>query len=417
MSLSIGRSKARTNEIPNLEFRRPRNVHADIPTAFCEQCLFATADIAPSFGPSIQNAETEFRSLLERIEGRLGRQADIVAFFRKTLDSFTRALAVAEATPEGRDTRYLTVIQDQDRLIDELRMLHEYREQAFRENEELVELLCPYEDGSLKIPEGSEQKPPFNKYSAEYDKFIISPLDGPAALSMKVSVQSAPFHRRPVTILDSDPYWQRFLESTAEKRSEQEVRLASHEDDLNNWDEKEGENVKDGCVQETCNVSPSGGDVYFEGGDDIGGDDIGGDDIGVNDAESPNDAMELEKISLAWFEWKLSCMKGSQGTTGGSDSTKSSGIPPAITARVTEDVAYARWMQEQTWADYPKQLAIRDCESSIDMLKAKIAWMKSKATSESRTRRGRKGEILPEPTTAGDSPLSRLGPKPNQRSD
>ena len=425
MLLSMGRYKARTNGIPNLEFRRPRKVHADIPTAFCEQCLFATADIAPSFGPSIQNAETEFRSLLERIEGQLDRQADIVAFFRKTLDSFTRALAVAEATSEGRDTRYLMVIQDQDRLIDELRMLHEYREQAFRENEELVELLCPYEDGSLKIPEGSEQKPPFNKYSAEYDKFIISPLDGPAALSMKVSVQSAPFHRRPVTILDSDPYWQRFLESTAEKRSEQEVRLASHEDDLNNWDEKEGEDVKDGCVQGTCNVSQSSGDKYFDKtgggdgirGDDIGEDDIGRDDIGVNDSDSPNDAMELAKISLAWFEWKLSCMKGSQGTTGGSDSTKSSGIPPAITARVTEDVAYARWMQEQTWADYPKQLAIRDCESSINMLKAKIAWMKSKATSEGRTRKGRKGETLPEPTAAKDSPLSRLALKPNQRSD
>ena len=64
---------------------------------------------------------------------------------------------MAEATPEGRDTRYLTVIQDQNRLIDELRMLHENREQAFRENEDLVESLCQYKDGSLRIPEGNEQ--------------------------------------------------------------------------------------------------------------------------------------------------------------------------------------------------------------------------------------------------------------------
>ena len=64
---------------------------------------------------------------------------------------------MGEATPEGRDTRYLTVIQDQDRLIDELRMLHEHREQAFWENEDLVESLCQYKDGSLQIPEGREQ--------------------------------------------------------------------------------------------------------------------------------------------------------------------------------------------------------------------------------------------------------------------
>ena len=393
MLLSIGMYKARTNGIPNLEFRRPRQVQADNPTAFYEQYLFATADIEPNFGPSIQNAETEFRSRLERVEGDIGKQADIVAFFRKTLDSFTRALAVAEATSEGRNTRYLTVIQDQDRLIDELRMLHEYREQAFQGNEELIQLLCQSDKGGLlEILEGKKQKHPVDKYSAEYDKFIISPLDGPATLSMKVSVRSAPFHRRPVTILDSDPHWQKFLESTAEKGSEQEARLASYEDDLNKCAEKEGEHVQDGCVPGTCDVSD-------------------------DDVECPNEEMELKKISLAWFEWKLSCMKGSQGTTGGSDSTKSSGIPPAITARVTEDVACARWMQEQTWADYPKQLAIRDCESSIATLKVDIACMESKAMSRGRTRKGRKGETLPEPTTVGDSPLSRLALKPNQSSD
>ena len=425
MLLSIGMYKARTNGIPNLEFRRPRQVQADDPTAFYEQYLFATVDIDPSFGPSIQNAETEFRSRLERVEGDIGKQAEIVAFFRKTLDSFTRALAVAEATPEGRNTRYLTVIQDQDRLIDELRMLHEYREQAFQGNEELIQLLCQSDkDGFLEILEGKKQKHPVVKYSAEYDKFIISPLDGPATLSMKVSVQSAPFHRRPVTILDSDPHWQKFLESTAEKGSEQEARLASYEDDLNKWDEKEGEDAKDGCVQRTCNVSQFSSDEYFEearGGDDIGrdnigGDDSGGDDIGVNDADSPNEALKL-KSNLAWFEWKLACMKGSQGTPRGSDSKQFSDKPPAITARVTNETADARWMQEQTWADYPKQFAIRDCESSIDILKVEIACMESKATSEGRPRKGRKGETLPEPTTVGDSSLSRLGSMPNQRSD
>ena len=89
MLLSITIYKARTYGIPNLDFRRSRKVSADIPTAFYEQYLFATADIGPSFGLSIQNAETESRSLLERVEGNIGRQADIVALLREILDSFT----------------------------------------------------------------------------------------------------------------------------------------------------------------------------------------------------------------------------------------------------------------------------------------------------------------------------------------
>ena len=400
--LSIGMYKARENGIPNLEFRRPRKAHADNPTAFCEQCLFATADIGPSFGPSIQNAETEFRSRLERVEGNIGRQADIVAFFRKTLDSFTRALAVAEGTPEGRNTRYLTVIEDQDKLIHELRMLHEYREQAFRGIEDLVESICQKDaDGSLKIPDGKQQKYPFDKYSAEYDKFIISPPDSPVALSMNVSVPSAPFHRRPVTILDSDPYWQRFLESTAEKRSEQEARLVSHEDDPIKCDEREGDNAKDGCVQETCDVSKSSSDRYFD-------ETKVRDDLEANDAESPNEDLESAKRSLAWFEWQLACMK--------SDSKQFSDIPPAATARVTDGDVYARQAKLDDWADCPKCLAINDCESHIAILKGNIACMKSQATSEGRPRKGKKGETLPEPTAAGESQLSRLRPKSNKRS-
>ena len=274
MLLSMGTYKARMNGTPNLELRRPREVHADIPTALYEQSLFAAADDVPSFGPSIQNAEIEFRSLLERVQGSMsiGKQEDIIAYFRKTLDSFTRALVVAEATPEGRNARYMTVIQDQDRLIDELRMLHEYREQAFQENEDIVESLCWYDgEGEIRIPYGHghipyghEHEHPFNKYSADYDKFIISPLDGPAALSMKVSVRSAPFHRRPVTILDSNPHWQRFLESTAEKGLEQEARLASYGDYISTCDENEEDDKKDGCMQEICDVPESSYAKYLD---------------------------------------------------------------------------------------------------------------------------------------------------------
>lgn len=44
---------------------------------------------------------------------------------------------------------------------------------------------------------------------------------------MKVSVSSAGFHSRPDALLDSDPHWQRFLDSIERKREEQEVRRAS----------------------------------------------------------------------------------------------------------------------------------------------------------------------------------------------
>ena len=70
----MGMYKARMNGIPDLEFRRPRKVHADTPEALCEQCLFTTADIGPSFGPSIQNAETEFRSRLEGVKNNMSNQ-------------------------------------------------------------------------------------------------------------------------------------------------------------------------------------------------------------------------------------------------------------------------------------------------------------------------------------------------------
>ena len=223
---------------------------------------------------------------------------------------------------------------------------------------------------------------------------------------MKVSVQSAPFHRRPVSILDSDPHWQRFLESTAEKGSEQEARLVSHEDDLNKWDEKswedvdsgddkegddvnecagkELEDVQDACVPGTCDVSDYKTHDQTEAAD-----------IRVNDTESPNEELELAKSNLAWFEWKLECMNGIPRD---SNLQKSSEIPPSV--KVMNDIAETRWLQEQSWAELPKQLAIRDCELSIGMLNVEIACMETKAMSEGPTRNGMQQETLPEPNTA-----------------
>lgn len=333
---STGMHNPKPNSMPNLESEEQRNVHADNMTAFYEDYLFATADMAPRFGPSIQNAENEFRRYLAGVEGNIGKQADIASFFRKTLDAFTRELVAAEATSEGCNTRYLTIIEDQDRLIDELRLLHEYREQAFRDNEDLVKSLCRYKkDGELIIPVGDERIYPFNKYSAEYDKFIISPRDSLASSSMKVSVQKAPFDRRPVTILHSDPHWQRFSELVAKKEAEQEARLASYKDDLNECDEKEEEDVRDGCSQGICDDSQSSGDDCLEKTEV-------GNEVGVDDIEPPNEALMEAKNNLIWYEWKLACMKGSQRLPRDSDSPQSSDIPPAITARVTDGTAYAR---------------------------------------------------------------------------
>ena len=68
---------------------------------------------------------------------------------------------------------------------------------------------------------------PWTEYSRTDDKLILSPLDGPAALSMKVSVSSAGFHSRPDALGGSDPHWQKFLDSIERQREEQEVRHAS----------------------------------------------------------------------------------------------------------------------------------------------------------------------------------------------
>lgn len=91
----------------------------------------------------------------------------------------------------------------------------------------------------------------------EDHSFIVSPLDGPTALSMNVSVSSAPFHRRPVPILHSDPHWQMFLDSAARKKSEQEARLASRQPDLHKVVKEEGHNIQDGSALDTRDVSQS----------------------------------------------------------------------------------------------------------------------------------------------------------------
>ena len=68
-------------------------------------------------------------------------------------------------------------------------------------------MLCQYnKDIKLGIPYGEEGRNSRDVYSAKDDKFILSPLDGPTALSMKVSLSAPPFQSRPDADLDFDPH-------------------------------------------------------------------------------------------------------------------------------------------------------------------------------------------------------------------
>ena len=122
-------------------------------------------------------------------------------------------------------------------------------------------------------------------------------------------------------------------------------------------------------MQGTCDVSKSSDDEYLNETEVR-------DDLEVNDAESPNEALESAKSNLSWFERQLAYMN--------SDSKQFFDIPAAITAGVTDDDAYARQAQREEWAKYPKYLAIGDCESHIGTLQAEIACMKGKRRQEPR---------------------------------
>ena len=222
----LEKEKRKINRIANQAFKTLRKAQKDRLNDSYERDVFATANIEPSFGPSLRNAETELQNRL-RIFTNLteGQRQDLAGVFKPILYSFTYAIAFEESRSGERNTRYLAVIDGQNYLIESLRLLHEHREQAFAVNEDLIRSLCEYDKHGNLISYGRE--PRGTKYSPKDDKFILSPLDGPAALSMKVSISSAGFHSRPDALLDSDPHWQRFLDSIERKREEQEVRHAA----------------------------------------------------------------------------------------------------------------------------------------------------------------------------------------------
>ena len=339
---TLAKENAKINRNAKREVERLRKVHAEELDATYERDVFAAAKIRPSFGPSVENAELEFRGRVDKVKMKEGKREDIIDFFRNIVHSFSYAIAVGESRPEGSNTRYLSIIHEQDRLINSLRLLHQYRERAFVESEELVRCLCQTDTfGELEVPQHLKECSPWNKYSVKDGKFIVSPPDGPTALSMNVSVSSAPFHRRPITILDSDPHWQRFIDSVAREQAEQETRLASLPDEM--------DDTKDGRGLETRGSS---------------------DQEKIRTKESVAEKEMIE--SLNWFKGQLAAMKAGHGTTKSPDPSDS-----AFITEVNGDLAISRHIQEMEWAGLSKEAAIKDCETQIEELEVDIACMRS----------------------------------------
>ena len=311
--------------------------------AIHERDTLATANFEPSFGPSLQNAEREFRGRLHQVGMEEGTREYTIGIFNTVLYSFAYALAAEESKPEGGNARYLSVIDGQNRLIDSLRELHVYREKRFVENEELVRMLCRYDKrGRLIVPNGHEDEAPWNAYSADEDMFITPSLGGPVDLSMNVSVSSASFHNRPDAVLGSDPHWQKFLELTAGKRSEQEARLTCLKKDSIEDEEEERVNTVDEGALGTLNVSQHSEEEY-PGYDGV---EV---NIGIKDASEHNHcdvAASDDDLSLS-----AEFPGAGYGTPKGSNRQRFSDIALAISTQIADDEALARELQNADWAE------------------------------------------------------------------
>lgn len=311
--------------------------------AIDERDTLATANFEPSFGPSLQNAEREFRGRLHQVGMGEGTREYTIGIFNTVLYSFAYALAAEESKPEGGNARYLSVIDGQNRLIDSLRELHVYREKRFVENEELVRMLCRYDKrGRLIVPNGHEDEAPWNAYSADEDMFITPSLGGPVDLSMKVSVSSASFHNRPDAVLGSDPHWQKFLELTAGQRSEQEARLTSLKKGSIEDEEEERVNTVDEGALGTRNVAQHREEEY-PGYDEVE------ENIGIKDASEHNDfdvAASDDDLSLS-----AEFLKAGYGTPKGSNRQRFSDIALAISTQIADDETLAMELQNAAWAE------------------------------------------------------------------
>ena len=334
---------ARSRSTKRLQRRTRLLVSRVCENAIHEPDTLPTANFEPSFGPSLQNAEREFRGRLRKVGMEEGMRENTIGIFNTVLYSFAYALAAEESRPQGGNARYLSVIDGQNHLINSLRELHVHREKRFAENEELVRMLCRYDKrGRLIVPDGHEDEAPWIAYSADEDIFITPSLGGPVDLSMKVSVSSASFHNRPDAVLGSDPHWQKFLALTAGKRSEQEERLVSLNEDPIEDEEEERVNTVDEGALGTRNVSQHSEEEYpgYDGVEQ---------NIGIKDARQQNHldvaASDDDLCSSAEF------LKAGHGTSKDSNPQPFSDIALATSTQIADDEALAWELQEAEWAE------------------------------------------------------------------
>ena len=419
--------KAQSIRIANEEFERQREAHKEKLDATYDRNVFATADIEAEFGPSLRNAEAEVRGRLSKISVQENSREDIIGIFMNVLYSFTYAMAVETSRPEGQDTRYLSVIEWQRSLIESLCSLNKYREEAHAEDEELVRMLCRYDKhGRLIVPEGEQAKEPWNMYSKKDDKFIVSPPDGPTALSVMASISAAPFQTRPDTLLDSDPNWRRFLASVAATRPEQEARLASMDEDFDEEEvrddvgsELEPSKLQKGgvaqsrdlplkIVEEDFNIKEA---VRQDVGSELQSSELqerevaeprktaqktAEEDPNLDEEEVRKDlgsepqpteleereasetkrlALQIAEEELSLLEWKLRYLESGFGTPDDPNPKPfSDADPPASTAGLTGDAAIAMQLkleEEATWRSgtiKPVKRAIRNLQEEIAMM-------------------------------------------------
>ena len=400
----LEKKKRQINQIANQAFKTLRKGHKDRLDNTYEQDVLATANIGPSFGPSLRHAEVEIRNRLRKFNVNEGQREELTEVFERILYSFTYAIAIEESRSGERNSRYLAIIDGQNGLIESLRLLHEHRENAFAEIEDLVKLLCNYDKYGQLIRCGGGE--PWTQYSRTDDRFILSPLDEPTALSMKVSISSAGIHSHHDTLLDSDPYWQRFLDSIEKKRNEQQVRHASADSVL----------MEDEVEMNNSSSSHSGEEEQPHEHEVDGGNG----NIDASEQNRPNDDMfpsvsalhgphgaisqqhndtgslilrnlkDTEKKNgeaflpggrgnkpafsstrVSWLKWQIKYLKEGHGTPEDPYAKPYSDIVPlSASETLTGDAAIARAIYEEEWREdrilrFEQELREKECTNAI----------------------------------------------------
>ena len=381
----------KTSQKTRRQFSRLQSVYRSQRNAISERVLLAISSIEQSFGPSLGNAEYEFRRQLHRFCMPEDKREEIIAIMRKVLFAYARSVAADESRPKGRNTRYFSVIDEQNSMIEDLRLLNIFREERYKECEELVRSLCCYDEHGKWIPQ-------------EFEAPEFSPVDGPVALSMAVSISTTPFYDRANPILSADLNWQRFLDSISEFRAEQEERLKPYDElDLDEVDIFE---TVGAGTQAGTNLSPqSGSDESRKENADNLDDRTEGKEDGeeymyptpvTQDAkpsfarrdrsaarkpkETAHEALsastqkrvEFLKGEISYCKWQISYLGKGHGTPEDPEAKPLSDITPRVIFKEDGDAALARQLQDEADAVW-RQERIEDFKGEVASHEAELA--------------------------------------------